>query len=163
VGDYKNPPPPGKYDRLHRYAKSLMSREPVVLRAEQRQLCVRFLVESLQRRRFDVVAASVSSNHFHILARFVDSRVDHWIGVAKRGTTHFMKQAELCPLGGIWAKYGKNQPIKDRQHQLATVRYILNHAKQGSAIWFIGQVKAAGACSRGSSPDDHFATDSIKM
>jgi hypothetical protein len=114
----------------------------VHLNVEQRRLCASFLAESLLRRRLDVVAVSVDSVHFHILARFIDARADHWIGVAKRETSHFVKVEGMCPPGGLWARNGKSQPISDRGHQLATVRYILDHRKVGAAIWFKGKTLA---------------------
>ncbi len=141
-GDYKKPPPAGRYEGLYKYSKSIMRREPVFLKPKQRQLCARFLAESLLRRRLDVVVVSVDSNHFHILARFLDSRADHWIGVAKRETSHYVKLEGKCPPGGLWARNGKAQPITDREHQLSTVRYILKHRKFGAAVWFQGKLLA---------------------
>lgn len=40
VGDYKNPPPPGMYDKRHAKAKSLMTRPAVFLSDEQRAAAV---------------------------------------------------------------------------------------------------------------------------
>src|SRR5580704_13133022 len=68
-GDYKHPPPQGKYDAWHAHAKNLMTRDPVILSIDQRILIVRLMVESLQRRSFDIAVASVTDIHFHILAR----------------------------------------------------------------------------------------------
>jgi len=144
-GDYKSPPPKGKYEGLHRYAKSVLRQTPVYLNVKQRYLCAQFLMESLQRRRIEVIVASMDSNHFHVLVRFIDSRADHWIGVAKRETSHFMKQAGACRAGGLWGKSGKSQPIADRGHQLSTARYILNHANSGAAVWFKGKMLPAPA------------------
>src|SRR5207302_4736126 len=58
-GDYRNPPPKGMYDELHDRSKRLMKRDPVYLTIEHRTLIARLLVESLQRRKVDVVIASV--------------------------------------------------------------------------------------------------------
>jgi hypothetical protein len=135
-GDYKSPPPKGKYGQLHQYSKSVMKREPIYLNLEQRKLAVRFLVESLQRREIEVVSACVDSVHFHILARITDCRADHWLGVAKRETSTYMKRDGMCEPGGVWGRGGKCQPIRDRAHQLSTVKYILGHRSKGAAVWF---------------------------
>jgi hypothetical protein len=135
-GDYKSPPPKGKYDPLHDHTKSALKRPPVYLNSNQRKLCVKFLAESLLRRRIEVIIASVDATHFHILARFLDCRADHWIGIAKRETSHFAKEASASPHGGLWARNGKSQPIRNRAHQLSTFRYIQNHKSKGAALWF---------------------------
>ncbi len=139
-GDYKSPPPQGKYDRIYQYAKSVMKREPIYLNTDQRRLAVRFLVESLQRREIEVVIAGTDSVHFHILARITERRPDHWMGVAKRETSHYMKEAGIGEMGGLWGSGGKSQPIKDRAHQISTVKYILDHRSKGAAVWFRGEV-----------------------
>ena len=139
-GDYKSPPRKGVYDGLHKHSKSALKRQPVYLNRQQRAHAVRFMVESLERRKIEVIIASVDALHFHILARVRDRRVEHWIGIAKRETSHYMKEAGIGVPGGLWATRAKSQPIKDRQHQLATVRYILAHRTKGAAIWFRGKV-----------------------
>lgn len=49
-GDYRNPPPNGKYDALHEAAKRAMRRAPVFLDREQRRRALDELVASLHRR-----------------------------------------------------------------------------------------------------------------
>jgi hypothetical protein len=119
-----------------------MTRPAVYLKPDQRSLVVRLLVESLMRRKIDVVIACVGSVHFHILARFLDRRADHWIGLAKKESAHFAKESGQCPIGGRWAAGGKCQPIANRQHQLAAARYISDHRTEGAAVWFRGKIFA---------------------
>jgi hypothetical protein len=37
--------------------------------------------------------------------------------------------------GKLWAVRGKITPIKNRQHQLNTFDYILDHYKEGAWVW----------------------------
>lgn len=37
--------------------------------------------------------------------------------------------------GGLWAPKPKCQPIRDRAHQLAVVRYIRGHEAEGAVVW----------------------------
>lgn len=37
--------------------------------------------------------------------------------------------------GGIWATRGKCEPIKNRAHQIRTAWYILEHVREGAAVW----------------------------
>ncbi len=151
-GDYKSPPPKGKYEGLHRYSKSLMGRPAVCLGADHRPLIAGLLVESLMRRKINVVIACVGSVHFHILARISDCWADHWIGIAKKESSHFAKEAGGGAIGGVWAAGGKCQPIANRQHQLATARYIWDHRMEGAAVWFRGRIFAPITAPSGSLP-----------
>lgn len=136
VGDYKNPPPKGMYDKRHQHAKGLMKRDPIFLTPEQRLPVVRLLVESLQRRNFDIATACVTDVHFHILARIPDHHPRHWIGVAKKESSHYAREADLAPPGGLWAARSKTLPIHSRPHQINTARYIFDHQKEGGAVWY---------------------------
>src|SRR6266496_1335079 len=69
-GDYKNPPPAGKYDRQYQHSQRLMKRERVVLTPEQRAFACRAMVEALLERDVDVVGFCVAAKHWHGLLRF---------------------------------------------------------------------------------------------
>lgn len=141
-GDYKNPPPKGKYDATFERSRQLMKRDPIYLSRKQRTLVTKLLVESLQRRDLDVAVACVTDVHFHILARFADHNPRHWIGVAEKESSHHAKQAQLAPAGGIWAVRSKSLPARSRTHQLNAARYIFDHRCQGGAVWYKGAVAA---------------------
>jgi hypothetical protein len=135
-GDYRHPPPKGKYDAWHAHAKNLMTRDPVILTMDQRILIVRLMVESLQRRIFDIAVASVTDIHFHILARFRDHNPRHWLGIAKKESSHHAKQCNLGVQGGLWAVRTKSLPTKNRGHQINTAKYIYDHLEEGGAVWY---------------------------
>ncbi len=70
-GDYKQPPPPGKYDAWHEHARSIMSRDAVTLSAEARHTALAVMLQALVRvHQIEILAISVSGQHFHMLARF---------------------------------------------------------------------------------------------
>src|SRR5665213_4521022 len=141
-GDYRHPPPKGKYDAWHAHAKNLMKRDPVILTLEQRLLIVRLIVESLQRREFDVTVACTTDIHFHVLARFPDRNPRHWIGIAKKESSHHAHEFKLGVGGGLWAVRTKSLPVKSRGHQVNTAKYIYDHVEQGGAVWYKGFVLA---------------------
>jgi len=135
-GDYKNPPPAGKYDRLFAYSKSLMQREPVHIEREMRKFVVDAIADRLRRNGIEVLIASVDEKHLHLLGRFSDHQPSHWVGLAKKHVSHLLRQDGLREdAGGLWAKGGRAEPIKDRQHQLNSFRYILAHGAHGAALW----------------------------
>src|SRR5258707_1081254 len=57
-GDYKNPPPKGKYDGLWARSKRLMKRDPVYLSSEQRSRAVEEFDRSF--RKWDVLFRIIS-------------------------------------------------------------------------------------------------------
>jgi hypothetical protein len=148
-GDYKNPPPKGMYAQRHEQAKRLMKRDPVFLTIEQHLLVVRLLVESLQRRNFDVAVACVTDVHFHILARIPDHPPRHWLGVAKKESSHHAKQQNLAPPGGLWAVRTKSLPTRSRDHQLNVAKYIFEHRAEGGAVWCRGKLIVQRSSVRG--------------
>src|SRR5262245_44079938 len=83
-GDYKNPPPVGKFDWLYERSKQLMKRDPVYLTRQQREIALQALVTSLVERHIDVRIAALDRIHLHLLARFVDRNPRHWMGIAKK-------------------------------------------------------------------------------
>ena len=113
-----------------------MTRDPVILSVEQRIVIVRLMVESLQRRSFDVAVASVTDIHFHILARFRDHDPRKWIGLAKKESSHYSKECNLGVDGGLWAVRSKSLPVKSRGHQINTAKYIYDHLEEGGAVWY---------------------------
>src|SRR4051794_17420788 len=62
-GDYKNPPPKGKYDRLYEYSKKLMKRERVELTPEQREHACRLMAEALQFHHVELIDLCVGKKH----------------------------------------------------------------------------------------------------
>jgi hypothetical protein len=144
-GDYKNPPPKGKYDKLYQYSKKLMKRKRIELTPEQREIACRLMVEALQFHNVQLIDLCVSKKHWHSLARFCpidqvriwkrDPR--HLMGIAKKHSARVMSDKEIVEREGVWAARCKVLPIEDRQHQLNVAKYIPDHAKKGAAVYSI--------------------------
>jgi hypothetical protein len=134
-GDYRNPPPKGKYDERFKRSKDLMNRDPVYLSWEQRRRAVDEIVKSLHKWGIELIVLSVDRVHLHALARFPDRNPRHYLGLAKKESSAYMKQAGLAPDGGLWATKCECVPITDRDHQVSAAKYILGHQKKGAAIW----------------------------
>jgi hypothetical protein len=93
------------------------------------------MIKSLTSRRIEIIALSVDRIHFHLLARFPDHNPRHHIGVAKKESSHYLKETGQSPIGGIWGTRTQCVPIKDRAHQLTVYRYILAHGKNAAVTW----------------------------
>jgi hypothetical protein len=133
IGDYKNPPPAGMYDHLEEHSRRNMSSEPVILTPAQRAAACGAMVGKLLSCGVTVIAISVGAKHYHILAKFPDTRVRHWVGLAKKRASYIL--SELGLPGKVWAKKCRPLPISDRSHQVNTFEYILKHRQEGSCVW----------------------------
>lgn len=167
-GDYRNPPPPGKYDKSHKHSKRLMKREPVVLSREQRKVALLAMLEALRHYDVEVIVLAVGGKHYHMLARFTPFGIPA-AGVAGLCAAHHRKDG-LDPVpryvlgkvhswcsrkvkqhkrqspgthvpgtGGLWAPRPKIIPIVNRAHQVDATNYIADHIDQGASIWVCNQ------------------------
>jgi hypothetical protein len=132
-GDYKNPPPPGTYEELGQQSRDSLKRPSVVLPVRFREIVGRAILERLRGLGALVVCISVSGQHIHVLAKTPFKQARWMMGKAKRHVWFVLR--DHGRVGKLWGKRGKEIPIKDRQHQLNTYRYILRHAQQGAWIW----------------------------
>ncbi len=158
-GDYRTPPPPGVYAALFEQSKKTLKHPPTTLNPRQRRLVCTAMAERLQDNEVELVALAIASNHFHALARFPVLTADqkrrlrsvliqdgrdptprHLLGLARKHASHQLAEAGLMPPGPVWAARPKLEPIRDRQHQINTARYIHAHVEQGAAVWWKGQV-----------------------
>ena len=145
VGDYKNPPPKGKYDALFEYSKSLMKRDPVKIERELRQFVLDALIDKLLENQIPVAAASLDGIHGHILAQCADRNPRHWIGLAKKNASHLVRQLDLLPPGGLWGKRSHPEPITGPPHYDNSVDYIHKHAHKGAVLYVPEQTITAEA------------------
>ena len=140
-GDYKNPPPAGKYDALFEYSRSLMKRDPVRIDRELRQFVVDAIVARLQERTVETRIVSLDSNHLHVLVRCPAHDPRIVLGIAKQYATAQLKAHGLA-VGlnlnegeGLWAKRSHPEPIRDALHFEAAADYICKHAFRGAIVW----------------------------
>jgi hypothetical protein len=134
-GGYRNPPPPGIYEGLHEHARRSMKRDPVILDREQRRRALEEIIASLERHAVEKEIFSVDGIHVQGMVRCTDHEPKHWLGIAKKESSHFCKQSGHAPVGGIWAHGCKCLPITDRRHYHSTRGYIHDHVKKGAVIW----------------------------
>lgn len=134
-GDYRNPPPPGRYDAVLARSQELMRRDAVWLSPEAQRVACDEIASDLVSRLIVVLAVAVDSHHYHVLARFPDHRPRHWIGLAKKRSAAELSRRGLAAPGGVWSVRCKVSPIADRSHQINAFRYILDHASRGAATW----------------------------
>ena len=132
-GDYRNPPPKGAYAKEYAFSKRSLKRPPVRLDSEQRRVAGRAMVQRLLETDVELLALSVDTVHYHILARFPDTRVRWWVGRAKKNAS-FLLRIHGLP-GTVWARKCRALPLTSRSHQQNVFRYIAKHADKGAWTW----------------------------
>ena len=85
-GDYRNPPPEGKYAAKYERSKESLKQEPVRLTPEWREVVGAALRERLVGLGAEVIAVAMTATHAHILAKMPNSKeaTRDWLGLAKK-------------------------------------------------------------------------------
>jgi len=133
-GDYKAPPPAGKYEWRQRRSLESLKQPPVVLTPAWRTIIGGAVRNRLQDLGAFVLCLAQGGQHLHLLAKLpVDVDVRIWMGLAKKHSA-FAAKAQGWR-GKLWGKRGKEVAVRDRAHQLNVYDYILAHAKEGAWVW----------------------------
>ena len=153
-GDYKHPPPAGKYEARLQQSRTLMKRDSVLLNPAARVAAVDAIVAAMQFHEIELLVVSVSATHLHLLGRFpasvkkkptvldrglrtsaLDDPPRHYLGIAKKESAKALVVDGLVDSGGVWAKRGKVKPIQDRAHEVRVYGYVVAHLEEGAAVW----------------------------
>jgi len=132
-GDYKNPPPQGKYADRERRSRESLKQPPVILPGDLRPIIATALRERFEQAGAFVLCISVGGQHVHVLVKTPPGVVRDWSGLAKAHAWHTARRHGWRKK--LWAKRGKFKPVRDRQHQLNVYNYILGHAREGAWVW----------------------------
>lgn len=132
-GDYKNPPPPGKYVRYLERSRQALKQGVVTIPEALREKVGLAFKERLEQLGSLVVAIAVAGRHVHVLAKMPADEPRRWAGLAKKHVWFELRNAGWK--GKLWGKRGKEIPVKDRPHQLNVFRYIKAHKDQGAWVW----------------------------
>lgn len=134
AGDYKSPPPAGKYDHLLRRSRQSLKQQPVVVSAQWRPIVGGAVRDRLGDLGCYALCLAQCDQHLHLLAKLPrDASPRHWMGLAKKHATFEAKARGWT--GRLWGRRGKEIHIRDRAHQLNVYHYILDHAHEGAWIW----------------------------
>jgi hypothetical protein len=132
-GDYKDPPPSGMYGDKEAQSRASLKQEPVAWSPQWRAIVGGAVVARLQHLGAFVLCAAVSRQHIHILVKLPRQQARPWSGLAKKHAWFIARDQGW--VGKMWGKRGKQDPVRDRRHQLNVYRYILDHEKQGAWVW----------------------------
>jgi len=132
-GDYKNPPPKGLYEELHRSSKKSMKQTKVNLSSGHQIIVGNAFLETFKFLNTPVLAIAVHATHVHLQVQFDPKQVRIYCGKAKKNAWYRLREQGWQ--GKVWAKRGKYQLIQDYQHQKNTYAYILKHTQENAWVW----------------------------
>ncbi len=140
-GDYKHPPPKGKYDELFAQSKALLKRDPVKIKRDLCQFVLDMVIERLLVRDNEVEIGCFDGVHLHVLQRCYKHNPRIELGAAKQHATAQLK-AHRSAVGldlkygeGIWSKGSHPEPIINPFHFKKTRSYLHDHIHRGAVIW----------------------------
>lgn len=138
-GDYKSPPPGGKYDELHARNRTRLRRPPVTLSHAQRQVAGAALLEMLRTQAATVVVVGVGGQHVHVVAKLPADAAKLMIGRAKKHAWFVLRAKGH--VGRAWAAGCRALPVRDRAHQLEAIKYVKKHRAKGAWVWTWGEAE----------------------
>jgi hypothetical protein len=141
-GDYKNPPPKGRYAKLLAYSKSLMKRDTVRLDdLDVIEFVLLAVIDRLIERKISTRIGCFDGVHLHLLVQCPNGDPKIVVGIAKQYATAQMKAHGLAvgfglKIGeGIWAKGSHAKPITNAGHLDRATGYIHDHIDRRAVVW----------------------------
>ena len=132
-GDYKDPPPAGEHEGLHRYHQQ-RSAEPVDLTIDARVIVCRAFVNKWRSLGYRIIACSVGKRHLHAVVEGPDDygELTKAVGKAKQAASHAVRH--LVP-GTIWAATGGFKPVRGTGHLRNSYKYVRTRQEAGTVVW----------------------------
>ena len=125
-GDYKDPPPDGEHEGLHRYAKRV-SKDEVVLRTPElrREVCDA-LLRTTRTLDLRMVVITVCRVHVHLVIELPETRDDHEVT---------LRDLKGKPAPRLWARKWKVVPIVDAAHREDEIAYVRDRQGRYATTW----------------------------
>ncbi|MCY2923937.1 MAG: hypothetical protein NT031_00590, partial [Planctomycetota bacterium] len=138
-GDYKNPPPLGAWDTLHKESQASLKGSPIIIPASLRETVGRACLEQFAKEGAEVFCLSVGGQHVHVAFEGPSGDVRPMIGRVKKVSSHRIRTQ--MP-GRVWAGGGKILRATDERHWANVLRYV---TKQSGHAWcWAGATSARG-------------------
>lgn len=133
VGEAWEPPLPA----LSESSRGLMKGEPVWLTRHHAQALLSQFRESATHRGWSLLAASIMSNHFHLLVRTaVDTKPEKLLQTFKSyGSRALSNQFGKPASGTWWTKSGSKRKLPNEGAVLAAINYVVNRQHRPLMTW----------------------------
>jgi hypothetical protein len=135
---FARPPEPTPFAQARLdWSRRIMKWHPYLFLPQDRKTVGLLLLESFYLQQLPGLALAVGATHFHALLKIADHNPKRALGIAKRHVTF-----EFAPIidratnkrQQIWEGDAGVKPIRDREHAMTTLHYILHHAREGAWV-----------------------------
>ena len=130
-GDYKNPPPPGKYKALHAHARRSLKKPPAEIPPDLREVIALPCLQQFADEEVEVFAISVDSWHVHAAVDCPPDGLKQMIGCVKKVSSHLVQDRIS---GRLWQAGCRPVRVWDKQHRHNVLAYIRSHAQE-AWVW----------------------------
>jgi len=130
-GDYRSPPPAGRYAGLHAHARRSLKQSEVVIPSDLREVVGRRCLERFVEEGVTVAALSVGGCHVHVAIVCPGDGLKQLVGRVKKTSSHRVR--DRLP-GRVWQAGCKVVPVRSDHHWDEVLRYIADHAPQ-AWVW----------------------------
>ena len=132
-GDYKQPPPQGRYSSRFKRARELQRFPGVTLPQSEREPLGLVAAKHLQETGVEVIALALGGRHLHVQMRCRKAFVINILGGIKRKLWY--ERRDRGNGSRLWGVGRKIVPIETIGHQRSTLKYIVNHLDEGAWVW----------------------------
>jgi REP element-mobilizing transposase RayT len=133
-GDYKNPPPQGEHEGLHRYAKRVSKSEVVLNTPSLRREVAESLVGVIHGMQCRLLALTVCRVHVHLVVELpeVEDAFRQTLTDIKMESS---KRVKGKPASRLWARLWKVVPIDDEAHRQDELIYVRDKQGKSTCTW----------------------------
>lgn len=133
-GDYKNPPPKGDHEGLHRYAKRVSKDEVVLQSPEQRREVCEALLATIRETEFRLLVLTICRVHVHVVIELPDDAKSRHVALTKI-KMNASKRVTNKPASRLWARLWKLVYIADETHREDELRYVRDRQGRYVCTW----------------------------
>ena len=130
-GNYRSPPPPGKYEGLHAHVRMSMKQPPVEIPRDLREPIGRGCLERFAEEGAEVFRISVDFWHVHVAADCSPAGLKQMVGRVKKVSSHLVR--DRIP-GRVWQAGCHPVKVGDDGHWRNVLEYIDDHAPE-AWVW----------------------------
>ena len=131
AGDYRHPPPPGRYEGLHAHVRRSLKQSPVIIPRDLLEVVGRRCLDRFAEEGVAVAALSVGGQHAHVALACPSEGLKQRVGRVKKVSSHRVR--DRLP-GRLWQAGCHPVAVRDELHWRKVLEYIAAHAPE-AWVW----------------------------
>jgi hypothetical protein len=111
----------------------LQKHPTVTIPSPERPRLGRVTIDHLRKKGIELLALAIGGRHVHLQLKCDPGEVIATLGSVKRALWYERREAGNGER--LWGKGRKIVRIRNREHQVAVLEYILSHRDEGAWVW----------------------------